>query len=379
MSTGRRCCGCGADTASTLACPVCRSEGNVAIFCSQDCFNSTWKTHSATHSKDKVVKANSGTPAVKFADDPHLRRFLNFTFTGSLRPWPITPRKTVPHYIACPDYANDGEPKSENSVKFSGRIIQNTPEQVKLIRKACILGRKALDYAASLIAPGVTTDEIDTKVHDFIIKHKAYPSPLNYYGFPKSLCTSVNEVVCHGIPDGRPLEEGDIINIDISVYLNGVHSDLNETYFVGEVDEESRRLVKGTYTALMETIKQCKPGMYYREIGNFINQIADEHKLSVVRTYCGHGVGPEFHSLPNIPHYRKNKAIGVLKPGHVFTIEPMLNLGTYRDVKWPDDWTAVTADGKRSAQFEHTLLVTTTGVEILTKRLPSSPPLQFDV
>ncbi|ORM40356.1 Methionine aminopeptidase 1 [Babesia sp. Xinjiang] len=363
MSRTGLCCGCGLDTASSLACPVCKSKGEIQIFCSQDCFHANWKTHSRQHTVCVTIQS----------------RFRNFRFTGELRPWPITPQKRVPSHIACPDYATDGEPKSEADIKSAGTIRTNTPEQIKLIRKASVLGRKALDYAASLIAPGVTTDDIDSQVHDFIIKHRAYPSPLNYYGFPKSVCTSVNEVVCHGIPDKRPLKDGDIINIDISVYLNGVHSDLNATYFVGEVDDDSRRLVKGTYMALMETIKQCKPGMYYREIGNLINKIADDYKLSVVRTYCGHGVGLDFHSLPNVPHYRNNKAIGILRPGHVFTIEPMLNLGSWRDVKWPDDWTAVTVDGKRSAQFEHTLLVTDTGVEVLTRRLPTSPPLQFDV
>lgn len=377
MVVGAVCCGCGTNTQSTLACPVCRSHGKIQIFCSQSCFNNTWKLHSSTHTDAAVV--SSTIDDKRFESDPHLRRFVNFRFTGSLRPWPITPQRRVPAHIQCPDYAEDGEPKSENSIKSCGSIRENTAQEIKLIRKACLLGRKALDYAATLIAPGVTADEIDEKVHDFIVRHNAYPSPLNYYGFPKSLCTSINEVVCHGIPDKRPLEEGDIINIDISLYLNGVHSDLNETYFVGKVDEDSKRLVTGTYKALMDTIKQCKPGMYYREIGNLINEIADDYKLSVVRTYCGHGVGVDFHSLPNVPHYRKNKAIGILKPGHVFTIEPMLNLGTYKDIKWPDDWTSVTADGKRSAQFEHTLLVTTTGVEILTKRLPTSPPLQFDV
>nr|BAN64527.1 methionine aminopeptidase, putative [Babesia bovis] len=376
MSAVRVCCGCGLDTESTLACPVCKSKGDIQIFCSQGCFGANWKSHSAKHKEDTSGSVSSGDLDL---NDPHLRRFKNFKFTGELRPWPVTPQKRVPSHISCPDYALDGEPKSEVNLKNAGRIVVNTPEQIKLIRKASILGRKALDFAASLIAPGVTTDEIDTKVHDFIIQHNANPSPLNYYGFPKSLCTSVNEVVCHGIPDKRPLKDGDIINIDISVYLNGVHSDLNATYFVGEVDEDSRRLVKGTYMALMEAIKQCKPGMYYREIGNIINKVADEYRLSVVRTYCGHGVGQDFHSLPNVPHYRNSKAIGILRPGHIFTIEPMLNLGTWRDCKWPDDWTAVTVNGKRSAQFEHTLLVTETGVEILTKPLGSSPPLQFDV
>lgn len=185
-------------------------------------------------------------------------------------------------------------------------------------------------------------------------------------------------MVCHGIPDFRPLEEGDIVNVDISVYLNGAHGDLNETFFVGEVDEDSVRLTKGTYASLMTAIEKCKPGMYYREVGNVINDVADEYRLSVVRTYCGHGVGTEFHSLPNIPHYRKNKAIGIMKPNQVFTIEPMLNLGGYRDEKWPDEWTSVTCDGKRSAQFEHTLLMTNTGVDVLTKRTQNSPPLGFE-
>jgi len=257
------------------------------------------------------------------------------------------------------------------------KIDVKNAEQIERLREACRLGRDALDVAASMIKPGIRTEEIDAAVHDFIVSKGAYPSPLNYFKFPKSCCTSVNEVICHGIPDLRPLREGDIVNVDITVFFKGQHGDLNETFFVGEVDDDSKRLVEGAYDSLMTAIKHCKPGTMYREIGNIINKVADERSLSVVRSYCGHGLGELFHTAPSIPHYRKNKAIGIMKPGHTFTLEPMINLGTFKDRTWPDDWTAVTADGKRSAQFEHTLLITETGVEVLTERLPSSPPLGF--
>lgn len=176
----------------------------------------------------------------------------------------------------------------------------------------------------------------------------------------------MNEVICHAIPDSRPLENGDILNLDITVYHKGFHSDLNETYFVGEVDEESKRLVKVSRECLEKAIQIVKPGALYREIGNVIAKHAEENGFSVVRTYCGHGIGKLFHSNPTVPHYANNKAFGVMQPGHTFTIEPMISQGTHKDVKWPDNWTAVTQDGKRSAQFEHTLLVTEAGVEILT-------------
>jgi len=203
--------------------------------------------------------------------------------------------------------------------------------------------------------------------HDFIInKCGAYPSPLNFRGFPKSLCTSINEVVCHGIPDNRELEDGDIINIDISTYYDWVHGDLNETYLVGNVDEQGRKLVQTTSECLQKSIEIVKPGTMYREVGNVISKHAQSNGFSVVRSYCGHGIGKLFHSTPNVPHYAKNKAIGTMKPGHVFTIEPMINEGVYNDQLWPDDWTSVTKDGKRSAQFEHTLLVTETGCDVLT-------------
>ena len=170
-------------------------------------------------------------------------------------------------------------------------------------------------------------------------------------------------MICHGIPDLRPLEDGDIVNIDISVFYENYHSDLNETYMVGSVNEDSRRLVECAYKTLAAAVGMCKPGTLYRDLGEAIEKVARSYRCSVVRTYCGHGVGELFHTAPNIPHYAKNKAKGVMAPGHIFTIEPMINLGSYRDVLWPDGWTAVTIDGARSAQFEHTVLVTETRVE----------------
>jgi methionyl aminopeptidase len=187
----------------------------------------------------------------------------------------------------------------------------------------------------------------------------------------------VNEVICHGIPDKRPLENGDILNIDLSIYLNGYHSDLNETYLVGEVEESSRHLVSCAYNGLLKAIEICKPGTLYKQIGNVIAEYIESNGLSVVKTYCGHGVGKLFHTTPNIPHYKNNKAVGVMKPGHIFTIEPMINQGSWKDVTWLDNWTAATSDGKRSAQFEHTILITETGCEILTARKESSPALEF--
>lgn len=241
------------------------------------------------------------------------------------------------------------------------------------------MGREVLDFAHRLVRVGITTEEIDEKVHAEICRRGAYPSPLNYYNFPKSLCTSVNEVICHGIPDARPLENGDIVNLDITVYYKGYHGDLNETYCVGEVEEQYKKLIKTTHDSLFESIESVKPGVMCRDFGKIISKIVNRQGYSVVRSYCGHGIGSLFHCAPNIPHYSKNKAVGVLKPGMVFTIEPMINMGAWQDKTWPDDWTSVTVDGKRSAQFEHTVLVTETGVEILTARTADSPPLWWEI
>lgn len=225
-----------------------------------------------------------------------------------------------------------------------------------------------LDIGAKAVRVGVTTDEIDRIIHEATIERNCYPSPLNYSGFPKSCCTSVNEVICHGIPDKRPLENGDIVNLDITCYYNGFHGDLNETLFVGNVDDASKELVKTAYECMMAAINEIKPGVRYRDLGSFIQKHAQSKGCSVTKTYCGHGIHRLFHTTPNVPHYAKNKAVGIMKPGHVFTVEPMINQGTWRDSLWDDGWTAVTQDGKRSAQFEQTLLVTETGCEILTGR-----------
>jgi len=208
------------------------------------------------------------------------------------------------------------------------------------------------------------------------MSENAYPSPLNYYNFPRSCCTSVNEIICHGIPDTRPLEEGDIINVDISVFKDGFHGDLNETFLVGKVAKSSKQLVAKTYESLEKAIAYCKPGAMYREIGNIISNVVEPEGLSVVRSYTGHGIGTIFHCAPQVPHYRSNKAVGFMKPGHVFTIEPMVNMGNWKDFTWKDQWTSSTADGQRSAQFEHTLLITEGGCEVLTARLPESLPLE---
>ena len=188
----------------------------------------------------------------------------------------------------------------------------------------------------------------------------------------------MNEVICHGIPDARPLQDGDIVNVDISVFHRGFHGDLNETYCVGAVDADSKALIRVTYDAMMLAIAHVKPGVFCRDFGDLITRHCNKHHLQVVKAYCGHGINRLFHTTPSIPHYARNKAVGVLRPGMTFTIEPMVNMGTWKEVTWPDKWTSATLDGRRSAQFEHTVLVTETGVEILTARTKDSPPLWWE-
>ena len=192
---------------------------------------------------------------------------------------------------------------------------------------ACRLGREVLDEAAAAVDVGVTTDEIDRVVHEATVDRDSYPSPLNYYQFPKSCCTSINEVICHGIPDKRPLVDGDICNIDVTVYHRGYHGDLNETLFVGRPSDKARTLVRNTWECLDKSIAEVKPGVKYRDMGNYIQKHAQAEGFSVVRSYCGHGIHKLFHCAPNVPHYAKNKAVGVMKVGHAFTIEPMISEG----------------------------------------------------
>lgn len=239
-------------------------------------------------------------------------------------------------------------------------------EMIERIRVASRIAAQSLDAIEAAIAPGVTTDTLDQVGHEFLVDHGAYPSCLGYRSFPKSLCTSVNEVICHGIPDDRPLEDGDIVNVDITAYLDGVHGDTNKTYLVGDVDEESRLLVERTHEATMRAIKAVKPGRQINVIGRVIESYASRFSYGVVRDFTGHGVGPAFHDGLIVPHYDDPRFDTVIKTGMTFTIEPMLTLGTHEWDMWDDGWTVTTQDKSRTAQFEHTLLVTEDGAEILT-------------
>ncbi len=258
-------------------------------------------------------------------------------------------------------------------------IEVKSAEDIAAMRASGLVAREVLDAAARQIKVGMTTDEIDAIVHGETVKRGAYPSPLNYHGFPKSCCTSINEVVCHGIPDvSTVLQDGDIVNVDVTVYYKGYHGDCSETICVGNVDEEGKRLVKVTYDAWQKAIAYCKPGKPYKEIGGIIEEYVTKEGFTTVKEFCGHGLGKVFHTTPNILHFKNSQPAGVMQPGHTFTIEPMICEGTNRHILWPDKWTATTADGRRSAQFEHTLLVTETGVEALTARLPTSPPFFWE-
>jgi methionyl aminopeptidase len=272
----------------------------------------------------------------------------------------ISPRRPVPETIARPEYVDKPAP-----APFTGNEVKDA-ETIERIRAACRLAAQARDLVGSHVAPGVTTDELDRVGHEFLCDHGAYPSTLGYKGFPKSLCTSVNEVVCHGIPDARVLEEGDIVNIDITAYLDGVHGDTNATFLAGDVDEETRLLVERTHEALMRAVKAVRPGRRVNVIGRVIEAYAKRFGYGVVREFTGHGIGTAFHSGLIIPHYDDPRFDDEIRPGMTFTIEPMLNLGTHEWVMWDGGWTIGTADGRRSAQFEHTLLVTGDGAEVLT-------------
>jgi methionyl aminopeptidase len=248
---------------------------------------------------------------------------------------------------------------------YTGPEVQDA-ETVERMRIAGGIAARALAKAAAAIAPGVTTDELDRIAHAYMCDHGAYPSTLGYRGFPKSLCTSVNEVICHGIPDSTVLNDGDIVNLDVTAYIGGVHGDTNATYHVGDVDEHSRLLVERTRESLNRAIKAVRPGRQINVIGRVIESYAKRFGYGVVRDFTGHGINSSFHSGLIIPHYDSPRATTVIQPGMTFTIEPMLTLGTIEYDTWDDGWTVVTKDRARTAQFEHTLLVTADGAEILT-------------
>jgi methionyl aminopeptidase len=276
-----------------------------------------------------------------------------------LTPAQVTPRRAIPKDVPRPDYAVDGRPRAHG-----GDV--KTPDELERLRRACRAAARVLRVSGEAVRVGITTDALDEIAHEETIRLGGYPSPLNYRGFPKSLCTSVNEVICHGIPDSRPLEDGDIVNLDVTVYLDGMHGDCSATFLVGEVRPDGRRLVQVARECLAKGIAAVKPGRPISEVGKAVEAHASRHGYGVVRSYCGHGIGESFHTSLQVPHHYDPAARRVMEPGMTFTIEPMITEGTWQDLLWNDGWTAVTADGKLSAQFEHTIAVTDDGAEVLT-------------
>ncbi len=277
----------------------------------------------------------------------------------AVRPGHVSPPREVPLDIPRPPYVRDGgtRPGPFQPGSFPTRM-----------RAAGAAAAKVLATVGAAVAPGVTTDALDGLAHDTYIALGGYPSTLHYKGYRKSICTSVNEIICHGVPDDRPLVDGDIVNCDITIYLDGVHGDTSATFLVGDVDEELRRLVRVTHESMWLGIQAVRPGAPIYDIGRAIQQNAEAEGFSVVRTFVGHGIGDEFHTAPSVPHYYDRSANDIMTPGETFTIEPMINVGTFELGRiWRDGWTAPTADGLASAQFEHTLMVTTDGAEVLTK------------
>ncbi|GAA5951556.1 hypothetical protein JCM8115_005176 [Rhodotorula mucilaginosa] len=379
VATGRMCTnGCGKQ-AGTLECPKCQALGvSGSFFCSQQCFASNYPKH---HKKMHVPAPRPGYVFPEGTKDGFDGRFK---YTGKLRsvmPIEPVPKREVPAHIPKPDYATERngvsfKEQAANRMERQGRILNAA--QIEGMRKVCRLAREVLDIAASHIRPGITTIEIDQIVHDECVKRDSYPSPLGYHKFPRSVCTSVNEVICHGIPDSRPLEDGDIINLDVTLFHGGFHGDINATYPVGSsVSQENLDLIACSRECLDEAIRMCKPGTQFQDVGKVIEEIASKRGFSTNKTYVGHGIHELFHAAPNVPHYAGNRASGTMRPGQTFTIEPMICVGHQKEVHWPDDWTAATPDGKYSAQFEETLLITPTGVEVLTAApgwtLPTKP------
>jgi methionyl aminopeptidase len=276
-----------------------------------------------------------------------------------LTPGQISPRREVPAHIPRPEYVGKREPKRSN-------VTVQTPEVIERMRQAGRLAAQATVLAGEHCKPGVSTDDIDRLVHEFLCDHDAYPSTLGYKGFPKSCCTSLNEVICHGIPDSTVIEEGDIVNVDVTAFRDGVHGDTNQTFCVGEVTEEVRLLVERTREATMRGVRAVAPGRPLNVIGRVIEAYAKRFGYGVVRDFGGHGIGESFHSGLFVPHYDNPELTVIMEPGMTFTIEPMITLGTFRHDMWNDGWTVLTKDRRWTAQFEHTVAVTEAGYDILT-------------
>ena len=316
----------------------------------------------------------AGFGAMKKASKPKKKKKRPRPMSEWRKPGNVLPRtaRPVPESIMRPDYANSGTPRAVD-LRPSWMIEVKSKKDIEMMRAAGRCAREVLDATGRAVKPGVTTDELDAVAHAATIERGAYPSPLNYHGFPKSICTSVNEVICHGIPDDIPLKEGDVVNVDITVYLNGYHGDCSEMFYVGQVDDKSVKLVEATYDCWQAAIEACKPGVNYKQLGGIIEESIQGTGYKSVQQFCGHGIGKLFHTNPNVLHYKNSEPNGVMAVGHTFTIEPMICEGTIQSNLWADDWTAVTKDGGRSAQFEHTLLITEDGVEALTGKIESSP------
>ena len=278
----------------------------------------------------------------------------------TLTPGRLSPVRPVPPGIQRPEYVGRPQP-----ARFTGPEVKDA-DTIARMRVAGRLAAQALVEVGRHVAPGVTTDELDRVGHEYLVAHDAYPSTLGYKGFPKSLCTSVNEVVCHGIPDSTRLESGDIVNVDITAYLGGVHGDTDATFLVGDVADEDRLLVERTEEALRRAIRAVRPGRPISVVGRVIESYARRFGYGVVREFTGHGIGTSFHSGLVVPHYDDETHDVVIEEGMTFTIEPMLNLGTAEWEIWDDGWTVVTRDQRKSAQFEHTILVTSGEPEVLT-------------
>jgi methionyl aminopeptidase len=279
---------------------------------------------------------------------------------AALKPGELSPRRPVPNHIPRPEYVDKPAPARNNDPWVQ------PPEIIEAMRVASRLAAQALQEGGKAVAPGVTTDHIDAVVHEFLCDHDAYPSTLGYRNFPKSCCTSLNEVICHGIPDSTVIEDGDIVNIDVTAFIGGVHGDTNATFLAGDVSEEARLLVERTHEATMRAIKAVRPGRQLNVVGRVIEAYANRFGYGVVRDFTGHGIARSFHSGLVVLHYDEPSVTTVLEPGMTFTIEPMINLGTIEYDIWPDNWTVTTKDRKWTAQFEHTIVVTETGAEILT-------------